>query len=205
MNTIARANVAADARAMPLARLLEAGASQEEIAHHVGELSPAERVEQLLDITGKQIERLYEAVAGAPPLALEEMVPWRHEGTAIFEGRNSLPMFSRFQKRFARVRGRVVGYNHQWTAFMTGPGFFAVELGAKDGPHPGELIIDYTRDPIDAGAGWPKYTPNDRGLSRLVYMNMKDYCRRVGPGVLVGKAYRAGAPLGAYFSLSRQP
>jgi hypothetical protein len=34
-------------------------------------------------------------------------------------------------------------------------------------------------------------------------MNMKDFCRRVGPGVLVGKAYKRGVAQNAYFTLTR--
>ena len=45
---------------------------------------------------------------------------------------------------------------------------------------------------------------NARGLSNLVYANMKDYCRRVARGVLVGAAYKNGKPENAWFTLTRQ-
>jgi hypothetical protein len=168
-------------------------------------LSPAERVEQLRAVTGKAVKRLYDAVAGAPEFTLEDLVPPGETGTVIYEGRNSLPMFSLFQKRFTRIGGKVVGYNHQTMAWVTGPGYFVVEAAKSDGPHPGELLFNYTLEPNVTVPGWPEYKANDRGLSRAVYMNMLDWCRKVGPGVLVGKAYKLDVEQGAYFSLSRQP
>jgi hypothetical protein len=34
-------------------------------------------------------------------------------------------------------------------------------------------------------------------------MNMKDFCRTVATGVLVGKAYKLGVEQGAFFTLTR--
>ena len=56
--------------------------------------------------------------------------------------------------------------------------------------------------PKASPAGWPTYSPNESGLSRLVYAHMKDYCRRVARGVIVGKAYKKGVDQNAYFTLS---
>src|SRR5262249_26466470 len=100
--------------------------------------------------------------------------------------------------------GSVIGFNHGPTAVLTGPGYFAVRPPSGDGPRPKELYFDYTAPPpASEPAGWPAFKPNDRGMSRFVYMDMFDYMRRVARGVVVGKAYRRGVAQGAYFSLSR--
>ena len=125
--------------------------------------------------------------------------------TVILEGRNSLPMFSRFQKRFYRTEpgGLIVGYNHQTMSFVTGPGYFVVQGPEGTGPHPTEPFFDYTVAATTQPEGWPAIKPNDRGLSRAVYANMKDYCRRVARGVLVGKAYKLGVSQDAFFTLTK--
>jgi hypothetical protein len=186
-----------------LAQLLEARAPSREIAAYLDDLSAGARLEQVLAVTGRGVGRLYDAVADAPPISLEEFVPANTAGTLIYEGRNSLPMFSRFQKRFVRAPGgEVVGYNHQTMAFVTGPGYFVVRPGSGEGEHGKELDFDYTAEPPVIPDGWPAYKANTRGLSRLVYAHMHDYVRRVARGVVVGKAYKKGVDQGAYFSLT---
>ena len=104
----------------------------------------------------------------------------------IFEGKNSLPLFSLFQKRFTRpdTEEEVLhGYNHQSLSWLTGPGYFVTRI-AK-----GTLLFDYTRVPATAPAGWPEVATNDGGISRLVYKNIHDYCFPVGANTLIGAAY----------------
>lgn len=190
--------------ASSLSGLLDAKASAKEIESFLDGLSPSARLEQVLSVKGKGVARLYHAVEAAPPLTLEEIVPQGHKGTLIYEGRNSLPMFTRFQKRFTRTKSgsAIIGYNHQTMSVVTGPGYFVVKPASGDGPHPTEPYFDYTEDAPEEPAGWPPFKPNDRALSRLVYMNMKDYIRRVARGVIVGKAYKLGGDQKAYFSLT---
>ena len=193
-----------DTAAASLQELLRARASAKDIERHLDALSPAARLQEVLAITGKGVKHLYNAVADAPSVTLEEIVP-ANAGTAtvIFEGRNSLPLFTRFQKRFARVGdGTIVGYNHQTMSFVTGPGYFVVRAPDGEGEHGKELLFDYTGSPPSEPSGWPAFRANDRGLSRAVYMNMKDYVRRVARGVIVGKAYKLGVDQKAYFSLT---
>jgi hypothetical protein len=202
MASTSSTSTAASASASTLARLLQTGASARDIDAHLDALAPAARLEQVLAVSGRGVKRLYDAVAGGTPPSLEEMVPEGHQGTRIFEGRNSLAAFTRFQKRFIRMDGVVVGYNHQSMAFVTGPGYFVVHAPSGEGEHGKELDIDYTATPPGEPAGWPAYKPNERGLSRFVYGNMHDYVRRVARGVVVGKAYRHGVEQDAYFSLT---
>jgi hypothetical protein len=189
--------------ATSLARLLEAGASPKDIEQYLDGLPAQDRVAEVLSITGRGVGRLYKAVAGGTPPTLDEFVPPNTKGTLIYEGRNSLPLFSRFQKRFTRLEdGQVIGYNHQLMSFVTGPGYFWVRPPSGEGEHAKELLLDYTEAPPREPPGWPAYKPNDRGLSRNVFGHMKDYVRRVACGVVVGKAYRDGVDQKAYFSLS---
>lgn len=189
--------------ARSLSALLRSGASSREMAEHLDGLPAAARLEEVLAITGGAVGRLYAAVADAPAITPEEFLPPSTKGTLIHEGRNSLPAFSRFQKRFLRLgSGVIVGYNHQTMSFVTGPGYFVLEAANGEGEHGKEMFFDYTVPPPEEPAGWPAYKPNDRGLSSLVYSDMIDYVRRVARGVVVGKAYRKGVDQNAYFTLT---
>lgn len=192
-----------------LSSLLEHGAPAIDIAAYLHALEPAKRVQAALALRGRQLRRLYEAVAGADSLTLADVVPPTTPlGASItFEGRNSLPAFSRFQKRFTRTDdGVVFGYNRQplWvTQALTGPGYFLV-AEADDGEHAGELLFDYTKAPPFEPGGWPMYRTNAAGLSRWVFMHMHDYVRRVADGVLIGAAFKLGVAQDAYFVLARE-
>jgi len=141
-----------------LAKLVDQGSSRSDIADYMSGLSPRKRVDEALSITGKRQAKLFEAVEGGRKLTPADFVPddVSMGRTIIFEGRNSLPMFTRFQKRFARVEsGQVVGYNHQTWAFATGPGFFVVKEGVPEAKVLGELYLDYTDMPKEVPLGWP--------------------------------------------------
>jgi hypothetical protein len=186
-----------------LLELVRSGATRERIASHLDALGSTERLAQVLAVTGSLVGKLYDLVGGGEALALTDIVPENETGTVILEGRNSLPAFSRFQKRFQRVDGRIVGYNHQTMSPVTGPGYFVVQPPTPGEARPDELYFDYTTEARVSPIGWPAYKPNDWGLSRLVYMDMKDFCRRVARGVLVGKAYKNGVSQSAYFTLTK--
>ncbi len=181
--------------------MLSRGARHDEIAAHLDALPATERLAQVLAITGSSVGKLYDAVAGAPPISVAEFCPpeLAERKTLIYEGRNSLPAFSRFQKRFQRRGDQVVGYNHQTMSFATGPGYF-ITVDGDDFRR--ELLFDYTQEPPFVPEGWPPYAPNSSLRSRLVYFNMKDYCRRVARGVIVGAAFKKGVAQGAYFTLT---
>ena len=187
-----------------LASLVRSGGSARAIAAHLDSLAPYSRVQEVTSLGGGLVGKLYDAVAGNEPLTLEDFVPAGEKGTVIFEGKNSLPAFTHFQKRFARVGDVVIGYNHQTMSFATGPGYFVVRNATPGESHPDELFFDYTTEPPRGWpSDWPAYKPNTAGLSRAVYANMKDFCRRVANGVLVGKAFKSGISQGAYFTLTR--
>jgi hypothetical protein len=150
--------------------------------------------------------KLYAAAGGAPPVTLDELVPpdVLPLREVIWHGKNSLPMFTHFQKRFCRPPGargqqELWGYNHQAMAFATGPGYFVCH---QEGAIP--AAIDYRVVPPEAPPGWPAVKRNDQGLSYFVYRNMVDYLRRVSTHVLIGRAHRDGKELPNYFILCRE-
>jgi hypothetical protein len=149
--------------------------------------------------------KLYELAATAPPVTRDELVPPEVEELreVIWHGKNSLPLFTHFQKRFCRPRGErggreLWGYNHQAMAWATGPGYFVCH---EDGGAP--AAIDYRVVPPEAPPGWPAVKRNDQGLSRFVYADMVDYLRRVSRHVLIGRAHRGGKAMPNYFVLCR--
>ena len=152
---------------------------------------------------------LYAAVDGALPLSLADLVPpsvpdWtevRHHG------RNTLPVFTHFEKRFCRPRGEdaakpaaLYGFNFQRMSPLTGPGYFI----AVDDAQRAEVLVDYRRVPDEHPPGWPTPRPNERGLSRFVYGFMVDTLRRASEHVTIGSAARKGRDLGSWFVLVRE-
>ncbi len=152
---------------------------------------------------------LYAAVDGALPLALADVVPpsvpdWtevRHYG------KNTLPVFTHFEKRFCRPRGEdaakpgaLYGFNFQTMAPVTGPGYFT----AVEDPQRAEVLVDYRRVPDEHPPGWPEPRSNERGLSRFVYGFMVDTLRRVSEHVTIGSAARKGRDMGSWFVLVRE-
>lgn len=175
------------------------------LAAELDALSPEGRAAAIGAMGRRAQARLYEACRERGDGAgLEFLVPpdLPAGATAVFLGKNSLPLFSRFQKRFARREGEpgvLVGYNHQALAWLTGPGHFQVRLSG------GTLLFDYTWACDRAPAGWPAPAPNDRGLSRWVFMNMHDVCWPIGLHTLIGAAFDGptGKPKGQTFLLTR--
>jgi hypothetical protein len=157
--------------------------------------------------------RLYEAVDGFRPLCLadlvapgvDDFVPVRHFG------RNTLPLFTHFEKRFCRPRGadrdkpgELYGFNFQTLAPLTGPGYFV----AREDPGRPEVWVDYNQlppaHPDDWPDGWPEVASNNRGLPRLVFGFMVDTLRGVSEHVTIGSAARRGRDIGSWFVLCRE-
>jgi len=188
-----------------LKTLVEQGAAAQDISALLNSLTPLHRLDEVLEVKGKLIGQLYRLVQGHNTLKTSELLP---SGTAagetyVYEGRNSLPVFSRFQKRLTQTAdGTIFGYNHQANRIITGPGYFVVKQG--DGEREGEVLFDYTEAPPFEPKGWPAIAPNDQGLSRYVFANMHDWVRRVANGVFVGCAFKLGVDQDTYFSLTSQ-
>ncbi len=171
------------------------------LAAHLDALDAETRVAQCRSLGKKQLRRLWEVCADAPAFGLEDLIPATEAGTVRWAGKNSLPLFTHFETRFARQGGEVVGYNFQpGLAWFTGPGYFTTVAAPE---RPREILFDYTRVPATAPAGWPPVKPNSGGTGKLVYGNMHDFCRRVSQTVIIGAATRLGKPIDAYFVLAR--
>jgi len=187
----------------------EAPVEPRRVARFLDGLAHAERVAAVRSLGRSEQRRLFDAVAGSLPLGLADLVP---PASADLEpvrhyGRNTLPAFTLFEKRFCRPGGadrqkpgELWGYNHQSTSWATGPGYF---VAVADPGRP-EVLIDYTRLPEGRAPGWPEIRPNARGLSRFVYGFMVDRLRRVSEHVTIGSAARHGRDLGSWFALCRE-
>ncbi len=173
----------------------------ETVSRALDDMDPAGRLVFLESLGRAEIVALFQRHARLP-CAPADFLPTDGKPMQICEGINSLPMFRRFQKRFAPgAEGKPpVGYNHQAMAWLTGPGYFVV-TPSKEKPE--EALLDYTQAPGTAPSGWPEFRPNDGGISALVYGGMIDVMRRVSRDVFVGEAWKKGRPSGDYFVLLR--
>ena len=171
--------------------------------------SPRERVAITEALDGKEQEKLWHAADGRP-VSIGEMVP-KDLGPlrpVIFHGKNSLPAFTHFQKRFCRPaagtdRDELWGYNYQptkWLAPLTGPGYFV----AYDSKGLGSVAVDYTRIPTGKPTEWPEIHDNSYRLSRFIYNGTIDYLRRVSQHLLIGRATRDGKEMPNWFLLCRE-
>jgi hypothetical protein len=154
--------------------------------------------------------RLYQAVDGFRPVHLADLVPPQVADLTPVRhfGRNTLPAFTHFEKRFCRPRGadprkpgELYGFNFQSLQPLTGPGYFV----AHEDPGRPEVWVDYTRIPPEHPVGWPATRSNERGLARFVYGFMIDTLRRVSEHVTIGSAARRGREMGSWFILCREP
>ena len=176
-----------------------------EIAAQLDAMSAEARLKTVMRLGRKQLAPLFEAAAVNPPLRLADMVPADLPPLVevIHEGKNSLPAFRRFQKRFCRPplamngANELWGYNHQWYGAVTGPGYFVAHH------QDGELVVDYYRLPPDRPPSWPPIIPNSARLSRFIYYQMVDVIRRVSRHVVIGRAFKKGKPFDAWFALVR--
>ena len=173
----------------------------DEIREWLDTASPVERLAAVRGISGKQQALLFSATEGRPGLTLSSIVPSDTDPLVevIHHGRNSLPMFNDFQKRFARTSedGVLIGYNEQSMRWATGPGYFiAREEGA-------EIAIDYRQLPDVKVDSWPEIISQSAKLGRLVYFGMVDMLRPVSSHVTVGRAWKGGKVTNNYFLLCR--
>ncbi|MEE2788650.1 MAG: hypothetical protein VX589_15005 [Myxococcota bacterium] len=192
-----------------LAQELKKGAADMTgMAGWLDQLSHSERLNEVLDL-GPAAQRSLWTLAAGGKLTLEAFVgdsiepmkPVRHFG------RNTLPIFKRFEKRFCRAPSDVEtpglwGYNEGPTRGLVGPGYFICRLTGGD--QRGDVVIDYTQIPSMKPEEWPGIQPNEQGLSRLVYAGMEDFMRPVSDHITIGRAYKGGKATNNYFVLCRE-
>ncbi len=192
------------------ARVMEPSFEPWSLARWLDGLSHADRVLAIRGAGSRQQRKLYEAVKGVLALGLVDMVPSTISAgaTVRHHGKNTLPAFTHFEKRFCLPSDSdaanptcLYGFNFQALAAITGPGYFvAVPNEARD-----EVLVDYRRLPDDHPEGWPRIRSNEKGLSRFVYGFMVDTLRRVSEHVTIGSAARKGKDMGSWFLLTREP
>ena len=179
-----------------------------EITTFLNALSDTERLQNIRSLTKKDLKRLFELAKDNEGLQLDYFA---ENGAleCIHEGKNSLPMFTLFQKRFCRLEdGRVAGYNHGSTMHLIGPGYFIARETKGNSEHEalGSIVIDYYQTP-DSNNGlptnWPPVKENHQGLQRLVYYQMHDFMRKVSDHVSIGTAYQKGKAANQYFILCK--
>lgn len=194
---------------MSLQALILEEKSIQEIGEWLNQQTKTERLLQIRSLTKKAQKKLYLLAEASEPLNLDYFAPSAKNNTEIIhEGKNSLPAFTLFQKRFCRLDdGSIVGYNHGSTMKLVGPGYFIAKetAGNKDWEDKGSIVIDYydvpKNKPLDS---WPEIKGNGEGLQRLVYYKMHDFMRKVSEHVSIGVAYKGGSYSGNYFILCRQ-
>jgi hypothetical protein len=191
------------------ALLREGGGKSIEIASFLDGLRHDERVCAIRSLGRAQQSALWDASEGFAELGLLDLVPadTPTDATVRHYGKNTLPLFSHFEKRFCRpapgdagAPAELIGFNFQSLSPVTGPGYFV----AVPSERAGEVLVDYRRVPTMHPADWPEVKPNDRGLSRFVYGFMVDTLRRVSEHVTIGSAARNGKALGSWFVLCRE-
>lgn len=191
------------------ARIAESSIRPGAITEFLDSLSHSERVSCVRSLGRSAQRRLYEAVDGHRPVRLEDIVPAAVEDFTPVRhyGKNTLPFFTHFEKRFCRPRGadaskpgELYGFNRQAMEPVTGPGYFV----AREDPARPEVLVDYNGVPPAHPDGWPEIRRNEAGLSRFVYGFMIDTLRGVSEHVTIGSAARNGKDLGSWFILCRE-
>ena len=177
------------------------------LAAYLDGLSDVERATATVSMRPSQQARLFDAARGFRPVDLEHFVPRAvaPRGQVIHTGKNSIPIFSRFEKRFCLPEAganRLWGYNQNPRSIqgITGPGYFVCYAIAA-----GEVLIDYTQvPPGPAPEAWPPIRPNSAGMSRYIYDRTQDTMRGVSKHVSIGRASRDGKLMENWFVLCRR-
>jgi len=187
---------------------IAAGAPQP-ISDLLDSLDEPKRLEALYSLDRPQQRALWRAVDGFRSVRILDMVPaGTPDLTAVKHyGKNSLPMFRLFEKRFYRPDGQdpskpseLGGANFQAIQLLTGPGYFV----ATDSPSRPEVLVDYYRVPKVKPADFFPIEENRRNRGGLIYGYMIDTLRRVSEHITIGSAAKHGKDIGSYFVLCRQ-
>ena len=195
---------------MDLAQMILPSVDRKEVARVLDEVAEPARLRTVAELGRRELASLFDAAADNEPLTLDHFVPTSTEPLTevVHEGKNSLAMFTRFQKRFCRPPGapptELWGYNEQAMRLFTGPGYFVAYRPTEKLALEGGVLIDYRRVPPEHPAGWPEILPNSARLSRFIYDGTVDVMRRVSGHVSIGRAMKGNKPMDAWFVLVRR-
>lgn len=177
------------------------------LAGHWDRLDAGERLVEVMALSPAEQADLFDAALGLRAMTFEDLVPRElapMKGVP-HDGRNSLAAFTRFAKVFARPdepRDELWGYNEGYQTVKTfvGPGYFVCVKHSE----PGELLVDYLRQPPRHPPEWPPILANDARLSRFVFNGTQDVLRGVSRHVSIGRASREGRWMDNWFVLCRR-
>jgi hypothetical protein len=179
------------------------------IARFLDALEHEQQVSAIRSLGARHQRLLWQAVDGFASIRLADIVPASVPAMTPVRhyGKNSLPLFTVFEKRFYRPPSsasdnpnELCGCNFTSMMSVIGPGYYV----AIDDPKRPEVLIDYRRVPLEKPDDWPAIRPNDKGLSRFVYGFMVDTLRRVSEHVTIGSAARNGKAIDSWFVLCRE-
>jgi hypothetical protein len=194
---------------MSLSTLIQEETALDDIAAWLDEQTAEDRLNEVRGLNKSQQRALFEHCKDAQPLTLDDFCGDTNQ-EVIHEGKNSLPAFTLFQKRFVRLDdNRVVGYNHGSTMGLIGPGYFVLKetQGTPEWTEHGSVVVDYYEvldGQTTVPTSWPKIKGNHQGLQMFVYNNMHDFMRKVSTHVSIGSAFKKGKSIDSYFLLCRQ-
>jgi hypothetical protein len=192
-----------------LGRLRADSIASAELGEFLDGLSHEDRVAATRATKRSDQRQLYAASDGFREVTLRDLVapPVPALTTVRHFGKNTLPAFTHFEKRFCRPGDadpdepkQLWGFNFQTMQPLTGPGYFV----AREDPDRPEVLVDYHEVPPSAPPGWPPVQRNERGRGRFVYGFMIDTLRRVSEHVTIGSAARKGKDMGSWFMLVRE-
>lgn len=194
--------------------LSDTATTPQQLAEFLDGLDHNGRMEAMNSTSKAQQKRIWEIAEGAPPIEMAHFVPASvADGVeVIHHGRNTLPVFRSFQKRFARPNGgdgeALHGYNEGLTRPVIGPGYFVAHptAGNEAWEKRGAVVVDYFMVPEGpVPEGWPAIKPNSSGLQILVYNKTRDFMRKVSEHVSIGMAFKVETSLNNWFTLVREP
>lgn len=179
------------------------------IAAHLDGLDHATRLAEVMAL-GPKAQRILWDLARGQAVTLADMVPTDRGPleTVRHFGRNTLPAFKRFEKRFCRpaadapAQDVLWGYNEGATRQVVGPGYFICRATPDDSR--GAAVVDYYAVPPGKPSDWPRIRSNEWRLQKLVYAKMHDFLRKVSDGVTIGRAYRRDRQTPNCFMLCRE-
>ncbi len=167
----------------------------------------AELLEKFPRLKKKDMKLLFES---ANPLVHEfdREFPWSGTKQLLrFSGRNSLGVFSSFEKVFFRLdeESPVYGFNRSWVgSAFNAPGYFRVDEGTLGGTY-FDYRTEFPETTLGKSFGFP--SEQFRKNSSPLFHGLFDQVRQVADGVLVGAAFRSKGtrvqPLDVYFVLAR--
>jgi hypothetical protein len=184
------------------------------IRDYLDVLSHDERLKECMKLGKKYQRRLFELAGDSEPITLDFFVPPSvpDDTEVVHHGRNTLPVFRRFQKPMLRPSNAdsvLYGYNEGITKSLIGPGCFQAHStsGNPEWEERGAVVVNYFEVPPEDAAmpdHWPKVKPNEKGLQKFVYGGTRDFMRKVSQHVSIGEAFKGEESINSWFVLVRE-